>query len=52
MQVLIWFDYPSVCVYVGEISVIADDVATASNPLVTSIEQEELEEVSFDVNVF
>jgi hypothetical protein len=29
----------------------ADDVATPSNPPVTSIEQEELEEASFDVIV-
>jgi hypothetical protein len=30
----------------------ADDVATPLNPLVAPIEQEELEETSFDVNVF
>jgi len=29
-----------------------DDVATPSNPLVTPVEQEELEEASFDVIVF
>jgi len=29
-----------------------DDVATPLNPLVALIEQEELEEASFDVNVF
>jgi len=31
--------------------VIADDVATPSNPLVTPVEQEELEETPLDVNV-
>ncbi len=29
----------------------ADDVVTPSNPLVSLIEKEELEEASFDVNV-
>ncbi len=29
-----------------------DDVAMPSNPLVTLLEQEEFEEVPFDVNVF
>jgi hypothetical protein len=35
----------------GENLVIADDVVTASNPLVSLVEKEELEEASFDVNV-
>jgi hypothetical protein len=35
----------------GENLVMADDVATPSNPSVTLIEQEELEEVLFEVNV-
>jgi hypothetical protein len=51
MQVLIWFDHPSVFVDAGEILVMADDVATPSNPLAAPVEQEEFEEVSFDVNV-
>jgi hypothetical protein len=32
--------------------VMMDDVAMPSNPLVTLLEQEEFEEVPFDVNVF
>jgi hypothetical protein len=52
MQVLIWFGYPSVFVDVGEILVMADDVVTPSNPPLAPVEQEELEEVLFDVNVF
>jgi hypothetical protein len=51
MQVPIWFDYLSVFVDVCEILVMADDVATPSNPPVAPMEQEELEEVSFDMNV-
>jgi hypothetical protein len=51
MQVPIWFGYLSVFVDVGEILVMADDVATPSNPPVTPVEQEELEEVPLDVNV-
>jgi hypothetical protein len=31
--------------------VMADDVTTPLNPLVAPVEQEELEETSFDVNV-
>jgi hypothetical protein len=30
----------------------ADDVATPLNPLIAPVEQEELEEASFNVNVF
>jgi hypothetical protein len=52
MQVPIWFDYLSVFVNVGEILVMADDVATPLNPPVTPVEQEELEKMPFDVNVF
>ncbi len=48
---LIWFDYLSIFVDAGEILVMADDVATPSNPLVASVEQEEFEEASLDVNV-
>jgi hypothetical protein len=51
MQVLIWFGYPSVFVDAGEILIMANDVATPSNPLVAPVEQEELEEVSLNVNV-
>jgi hypothetical protein len=51
MQVPIWFGYLSVFVDAGEILVMADDVATPSNPPVALVEQEELEEVSLDVNV-
>jgi hypothetical protein len=50
--VLIWFGYPLVFVDVGESLVMANDVVTPSNPLVAPVEQEELEEVPFDVNVF
>ncbi len=35
----------------GENLVIADDVTTPSNPLVSLVEKEELEEAPFDVNV-
>jgi hypothetical protein len=38
MQVLIWFGYPLVFVDAGEIFVMADDVATFSNPPVAPIE--------------
>jgi hypothetical protein len=51
MQMLIWFGHPSVFVDVGEILVMADDVATPSNLPVAPVKQEELEEVSLDVNV-
>jgi hypothetical protein len=51
MQVLIWFGHPSVFADAGEILVMADDVTMPSNPLAALVEQEELEEVSFDVNV-
>jgi hypothetical protein len=51
MQVLIWFGQLSVFIDVGEIFVMANDVATPSNPPTTPIEQEEFEEVSLDVNV-
>ncbi len=49
---LIWFGYPSVFVDAGEILVMVSDVVTPSNPPVTPVKQEELEEVSLDVNVF
>jgi hypothetical protein len=52
MQVPIWFGYLSVFVDTSEILVMADDVATPSNPPVAPVEQEELEEALFDVNVF
>jgi hypothetical protein len=35
----------------GENLVMVDDVATPLNPSVAPVEQEELEEVSFEVNV-
>jgi hypothetical protein len=50
MEVLIWFSHLSVFV-ASEILVMADDVVTPSNPPATLVEQEELEKVSFDVNV-
>jgi hypothetical protein len=52
MQMLIWFGYPSVFVDACEILVMEDDVATPLNPLVASVEQEKLEEMPLDVNVF
>jgi hypothetical protein len=51
MQVLIWFGYHLIFVDASESLVMADDVATPSNLLVAPVEQEELEEVSLDVNV-
>jgi hypothetical protein len=51
MQVPIWFGYLSIFVDAGEIFVMADDVATPSNPPVAPMEHEELEEVSLHVNV-
>ncbi len=42
---------PLVFVDAGENLVMADDVATPSNPSVAPVEQEELEEVPFEVNV-
>jgi hypothetical protein len=38
MQVLIWFDYLSIFVDAGEISVMADDVVTPSNLSVAPVE--------------
>jgi hypothetical protein len=35
----------------GEDLIMADDVVTPSNPLVTPVEEEELEEILLDVNV-
>jgi hypothetical protein len=52
MQVLIWFGHPSIFVDACEILVMVDDVAMPSNPPTALIEQEELEEMSLDVNVF
>jgi hypothetical protein len=49
--VLNCFGYLLVFVDASENLVIADDVATPSNPLVTPVEQEELEETPLDVNV-
>ncbi len=46
-----WFSYLSNFVDAGENLVMANDVATPSNSLVASVEKEELEEVSLDVNV-
>ncbi len=51
MQVPIWFGYLSIFVDANEILVMADDVATPSNPLITPVEHEELEEAPLDVNV-
>ncbi len=52
MQVPNQFGYLSVFVDVGEILVMADDVATPSNPPIALVEQEELEEAPIDMNVF
>jgi hypothetical protein len=52
MQVLIWFGHPSVFVDVCGILIMANDVVTPSNPPIAPVEQEELEEVPLDVNVF
>jgi hypothetical protein len=52
MQVLIWFGYLSVFVDAGEILIMADDVTTPSNPPFAPVEQEELKEAPFNVNVF
>jgi hypothetical protein len=52
MQVPIWFGYLSAFVDAGEILVMADDVATLSNPPVAPVEHEELKEALLDVNVF
>jgi hypothetical protein len=51
MQMPIWFGYLSIFVDVGEILIMADDVATPSNLPVAPVEQEEFEAASFDVNV-
>jgi hypothetical protein len=47
-----WFSYLSDFVDAGKNLVMADDVATPLNFLITPIEKEELEKVSLDVNVF
>jgi hypothetical protein len=52
MQVPNCFDYPSIFIDAGENLIMADDVATPSNPPVAPIEKEEIEEAPFDVNVF
>jgi hypothetical protein len=46
------FGYPSIFVDACENLVMADDVVTPSNPPVTPVENEELEEAPLDVNVF
>jgi hypothetical protein len=46
-----WFGYLSNCVDAGENLVMADDVATPSNPSVALVEKEKLEEAPLDVNV-
>jgi hypothetical protein len=40
-----------VFVNVSEDSIMADDVVTPSNPLVVLVEEEELEEAPFDMNL-
>jgi len=47
-----WFSYLSDFVDVGKNLVMADDVATPLDSLITPIEKEELEKVLLDVNVF
>jgi hypothetical protein len=51
MQMSNCSNYPSVFVDASENLVMADDVATPSNPLVAPVEEEEFEEASFDMNV-
>jgi hypothetical protein len=45
-------DIPSDFVDIGENLVMADDVATPSNPLIMLLKKEELEKTLFHVNVF
>jgi hypothetical protein len=51
MQVPNCFGYPSIFVNACENLIMADDVATPSNPPVAPVEQENLEEAPLDVNV-
>ncbi len=51
MQVLIWFGYPLIFVDASEILVMANDVATPSNPAIAPVKQEKFKEMSLDVNV-
>ncbi len=51
MQVPNCFSYPLVFVDVSEILIMADDVATPSNPSVAPVEKEELEEAPLNVNI-
>jgi len=46
-----WFGYLLDCVDAGENLVMADDVAMPSDPSIALVEEEELEEALFDVNV-
>ncbi len=52
MQVPNQFGYLSIFVDAGEILVMADDVATPSNPPVAPVEQEKFKEALLDANVF
>ncbi len=47
-----FFGYPSIFVDSCENLIMADDVATPSNPPVALVGKKELEEALFDVNVF
>jgi hypothetical protein len=51
MQVPNCFSYPSIFVDASENLVMVDNVAMPLNPPIAPIEQEELEETLFDVNV-
>jgi hypothetical protein len=51
MQVPNYFGYPLVFVDADENLVMANDVTTPLNPLVTLVEHEKLEKTSFDMNV-
>jgi hypothetical protein len=51
MQVPNWFSYPSIFLNVREILVMANDVVTPLNPLIALVEQKDIEEISFDMNV-
>jgi hypothetical protein len=45
------FGYLSVFVNAGENLIMADDVATPSNPLIAIVEKEKLKEAPLDMNV-
>ncbi len=52
MQMPNYFSYLSICINASENLVMADNIVTPLNPLITPIKKEELEDTSHDVNVF